>query len=250
MDLGREAGQVGGFLERGVAAADHRDLAILEEEPVARRAGRHAATAQARLAVEPEPQRRRPGRDDHGLRPVLGAAGPDAERPLGEVDPIDVDVDHPRPEPLGLGAHGGHQVGPLDAVLEARIVLDVAGEHQLAARGGAREDDRLEARAGRVDRGGQAGRTRPDDDDLGIDPTLGRPDRRRAAGLLGLLVEDRDAEAPEGLRWLRRRGRWRRAVGAVGHVSIVARERYSQGVYGGGSRRGLRRSAAGVRGVP
>ena len=183
VDLGREAGQVGRLLERGVAAADDRDLAVLEEEPVARRAGRHAAAAQPRLAVEAEPQRRRAGGDDHGLGAVLGAARPDAERALGEVDPIDVDVDHPRPEALGLGAHGGHQVGPLDAVLEARVVLDVAGEHQLAARRGAGEDDRLEVGAGRVDRGGQAGRARADDDDLGIDPALGRPDRRRAAGL-------------------------------------------------------------------
>ena len=39
-----------------------------------------------------------------------------------------------RPEALGLGAERGHQVGALDAVGEARVVLDVAGEHQLAAR--------------------------------------------------------------------------------------------------------------------
>ena len=134
VDLGREAGEVRRLLERGVAATDHGDLAVLEEEAVARRAGRHAATAQSGLALEPEPQRRRAGGDDHGLGAVLGAAGPDAERALGEVDAIDVDVEHARPEALGLGAHGGHQVGALDGVLEARVVLDVAGQHQLPAR--------------------------------------------------------------------------------------------------------------------
>ena len=93
MHLGREPGQVGGLLERGVAAADHGDLAVLEEEAVARRAGRHASAAQSGLAVETEPQRRRAGGDDHGLGPVLGAARPDAERALGEVHAIDVDVE-------------------------------------------------------------------------------------------------------------------------------------------------------------
>ena len=169
VDLGREAGQVGRLLERGVAAADDGDLAVPEEEPVAGRARRHAAAAQAGLAVEPEPQRRRAGGDDHGLRAVLGAAGPDAERALGEVDPVDVDVDDARAEALGLGAHRGHQLGALDAVREARVVLDVAGEHQLAARRRTGEDDRLEVRARGVDRGGQPGRAGADDDHLGLD---------------------------------------------------------------------------------
>ena len=169
VDLGREAGEVGRLLERGVAAADHGDLAVLEEEAVACRAGRHAAPAQPGLAVEPEPQRRGARGDDHGLCPVLGATGPDPERPLGEVHPIDVDVEQPRAEPLGLGAHRGHQVGALDAVDEPGVVLDVAGEHQLAARRGARQHDRLEIRARRIDRGGQAGRPGADDDQVRLD---------------------------------------------------------------------------------
>ena len=96
VDLRREAGQVGRLLEGRVAAADDRDLAVLEEEPVARRAGRHAAAAQPGLAVEPEPQRRRPGRDDDRLGAVLRAARPDPERALREVDAVDVDIDEAR----------------------------------------------------------------------------------------------------------------------------------------------------------
>ena len=183
--LGREAGQVGRLLERGVAAADDGDLAVLEEEAVAGRAGRHAAATQPRLAVEAEPQRRRAGGDDHGLGAVFGAARPDAERPLGEVDAVDVDVDEARAEPLGLGAHRGHQVGALDAVREARVVLDVAGQHQLAAGRGARQHDRLEVGAGGVDRGGQPGRAGADDDDLRVDPVLAAANGRWATGLLG-----------------------------------------------------------------
>ena len=55
MDLAREAGQEQGLLERGVAAADDRDLLVPEEEPVARGAGADAAAAQPGLALEAEP---------------------------------------------------------------------------------------------------------------------------------------------------------------------------------------------------
>ena len=133
VDLRREAGQVGRLLERGVAAADDRDLLVAEEEAVARGAGGHAAAAQPRLALEPQPHRRRAGRDDDRLGLVLDAARPDPERALREVDPVDVDVDDVRAEALRLLAEQGHQVRALDAVGEARVVLDVAREHQLAA---------------------------------------------------------------------------------------------------------------------
>ena len=213
VDLRREAGQVGRLLERGVATADHGDLAIAEEEPVARRARGHAAAPQARLAVEPEPQRRGPGGDDDGLRPVLGAACPQPEWPAAEIDPVDVDVDHPRTHAFGLAAHRGHQVRALDGVHEPRVVLDVAGQHQLAAGRRTGQDDRFEVGPRGIDRGGQSRRPRADDDDLGVDPALGAPDRRRPAGRGGPLrirVNDRDAEPAE-------RVRRPAAVGAVCH---------------------------------
>ena len=118
----------------------------------------------------------------------------------GEVDPVDVDVDDPRPEPLGLGAERGHQVGALDAVREARVVLDVAGEHQLAAGRGAGEDHRLEVGPGGVDRGGQAGRPGSDDHDLGLDPAVAAlVNGRWAAGpatASAVGVDHRDARSP------------------------------------------------------
>ena len=138
VDLRREPGQVGRLLERGVAAADDGDLAVAEEEAVTGRARGDPTAAEPRLRVEAEPQRRCAGRDDDRLGPVLGAARPDAERALGEVDAVDVDVEQPRPEALGLGAERGHQVGALHALGEAGVVLDVRGEHELSAGGGAR----------------------------------------------------------------------------------------------------------------
>src|SRR5215208_4240573 len=76
VDLRREAGQVARLLERGVAAADHRDLLVAEEEAVAGGAGGNTAAPKPRLAVEPEPHRRRAGRDDDRLALVLDAARP------------------------------------------------------------------------------------------------------------------------------------------------------------------------------
>ena len=70
----------------------------------------------------------------------------------------------PRADMLGLGPHLLHQPRPLDRLGEARIILDVGGDHQLAARLEAREQQRLQHGARGVDRGGVAGRTRADDD--------------------------------------------------------------------------------------
>ena len=76
-----------------------------------------------------------------------------------------------RPEALGLGAHGGHQVRALDPVGEAGVVLDITGQHQLAARLGTGDDHWLQVGPRRIDRSRESGRAGSDDDDLGIDPT-------------------------------------------------------------------------------
>ena len=207
VDLGREAGQVGRLLEGGVATTDDGDLAVLEEEAVTGRARAHAAAPQARL--------RRRGPSHRAEAPVATITAwarysvPRAqmpERALGEVDPVDVDIDHPGTEALRLGAHRGHQLRALDAVGEARVVLDVAGQHQLAAGRRARQDDRLEVGPRGVDGRGQAGRPGADDDDLGVDPALAAGDGGRSAGPgqgrgVGRRVDHRDREATE---WVRR----------------------------------------------
>ena len=66
MDQGDAAGVVGEverLLDRGVAAADHHDFLVAEEEPVAGRAGRDAKAAIGLLARQAEPARLRAGRE-------------------------------------------------------------------------------------------------------------------------------------------------------------------------------------------
>src|SRR6185436_16868513 len=116
--------QIGRLLERRVAAPDNGDLAVAEEEPVTGRARRNATAPEAGLALEPEPQRRCTGGDDHRIRAVFRAPGPEAERALAEIDLVHVDVDHACTEAGCLVAHRVHQLRPLDAVREARVVLD------------------------------------------------------------------------------------------------------------------------------
>ena len=69
---------------------------------------------------------------------------------------------------LGLLLHLLHQPGALDDVGEARIVLDVGGDGELAARLDALDQDRLQHGARGIDRGGVAGRAGADDDKLGV----------------------------------------------------------------------------------
>src|SRR6266581_4288973 len=65
------------------------------------------------------------------------------------------------------GARGTlHELRALDAFRETGIVLDVGRDHELTARDGAGDDERLEVRPRRIDGGGQARGARADDDDI------------------------------------------------------------------------------------
>ena len=105
-----------------------------------------------------------------------------------------------RPEALGLGAEAAHQLGALDPVGEARVVLDVARDHQLAAGLVAGDDDRGEVGPRGVDRGGQAGRAGADDDDVRLAGAIGgNGDRRGSLGRLCVTGgAEVDREAAEG----------------------------------------------------
>ena len=86
--------------------------------------------------------------------------------PCRQVDGVGVGGDEPGAEALGLLAEPRHQLGAHDAVGEAGVVLDVGGEHELAAGGEALDDERREVRARGVDGRGQTGGAGADDDDL------------------------------------------------------------------------------------
>ncbi|MGY4482612.1 hypothetical protein ACVWWR_001803 [Bradyrhizobium sp. LM3.2] len=108
--------------------------------------------------------------EDHGLGEIdVAAIAGEAERPLRGVE-----LDHQIG--LDLGAHMQrlllhllHQPGALDHVGEARIVLDIGRDGELAARLDALDQDRLEHCARGVDRRRVAGGAGADDDDLCMD---------------------------------------------------------------------------------
>src|SRR5262249_47423263 len=151
------------LLHRRVAAADDRNLFAFEEEAVTRRAATHATRLQALFIRKTQPHRARARRHDDRVRCELLLGGPQMERPAGKVNAHDIAHDRLRAEALGLRLELVHHLRPQDAFLEARIVLHVAGDHQLAAGLLALEDHRAQIGARRVDGGGVAGWPRADD---------------------------------------------------------------------------------------
>ena len=160
-----EPGQEGGLLDRGVAAADHGDVLLAEEETVTRRTPGHATTGELRLVGQAELAVARTRRQDHRPRRVGVGGGLDDLHLAGEVDLDDVVGDQLGAEPLGLGAHVVHQGRAHDAVAEAGEVLDLGGVHQRAASGHRTlEHQRVQRGPRGVDRGRVARRSGADDD--------------------------------------------------------------------------------------
>ena len=165
--LRREIGEVERLLDRGIAAADDDDILVAEEEAVAGRTGRNAEAAEMLLGRDAEPFRLRAGRDDERIAGVdLAAVAGEPERPLREIDRRDVVGDELRADMFGLRAHLLHQPRALDRRGEARIILDVGRDHELAAGLKTRDQHGFEHGAGRINGGGIAGRAGADDDEL------------------------------------------------------------------------------------
>ena len=104
-----------------------------EEEAVAGGARRQAVAQQPRLGLEPEHQALCTGGDDHRVGGELTIADHDLERSLAEVDRGDLLGEELGTEPRRLLAELDHQLRAHDAVGEAGKVLDIGGQHQLAA---------------------------------------------------------------------------------------------------------------------
>ena len=126
----------------------------------------------AASSVEAEHQRLGAGGDDDRLGLVgglggVGVADPDPERAGRQVDPGHLLGADLGAEARGLLAEAHHQLGAHDPLGEAGEVLDLGGEHQLAAglvAGGRRlalDDQRGEVGPGGVDGGGEAGGAGP-----------------------------------------------------------------------------------------
>ena len=156
----RQLAEVGRLFKSGVAAPDYRQLLALEEEPVADGAVGDALPHEPHLRVKVQPARVGAARHDHAQGPSLLTRGPHDERVCPEVYLGHVVLDQLRAHPLSLRSHLLHQVGPHHRVLEAGIVLHIAGQHELAAVPRTHVYDGAEPRAGTVDRGRETGRTR------------------------------------------------------------------------------------------
>ena len=100
------------------------------------------------------------------LGPVLVVADPDPEGPLREVDLRHVVGDELGAEALGLLAEVLHHLRPEHAARVARVVLDVARDHELAAPVDPLDDQGLHVRSRGVESGGVSRRGPADHDDF------------------------------------------------------------------------------------
>src|SRR5207249_6520031 len=119
-----------------------------------------------------QPPRPRAGGDDERLRAHLALVEREQERPPGKLGLAGGPRGELGAEARRLPPEAVHHLRAEDALGEAGVVVDVGRQHELAAGhvGGilaraALDDQRLEVRARRVERGGQAGRPGPQDDD-------------------------------------------------------------------------------------
>ena len=165
-DLRRKPRQIGRLFHRRVTAADHGDLAIAEEKPVAGRAGGHAVAHQQALGRQSEQSGRRSRRDDDRPGRPLAIIRADEEGADRQVDRRDLAGEDLGPETLGLGTHFRHQRRTHDPVAKAGPVLDHRGQRQLATSLQTFDDQRMQTGPGRIERRRETGRSRPDDDDL------------------------------------------------------------------------------------
>jgi hypothetical protein len=170
----RELGEEGRLLHRGVAASDDQDILALVEEPVTGGAGGDPADARPELELlrKPQPARARAGGDDDRLRDDLALVDVQGERTARKVHLLQAAAGELRGEAFRLPAEAFHHLRPEDALRESGVVVDIGGEHELAARhvsgivaAAALHDQRLQVRPGGVQGGGQAGGARPEDDD-------------------------------------------------------------------------------------
>ena len=168
-DLVGEVGEEQRLLDGGVAAADHQHFLAAIEKAVAGGAGGYAIAAEFLLRRQIEPARLGAGRENKAIGKIdVAGIAFDTERAASELDLVHMVGDDFGADMLGLLLHLLHQPGPLDDVGEARIVLDVGGDGELAARLHALDQDRIEHGARAIDRRRIAGGAGPDDHELGV----------------------------------------------------------------------------------
>lgn len=165
-DRASEAGQEGCLFHRGVAAADHDDVLVTEEEAVAGGAGADAAAEEAFFTGNAEVTGCRAHGEDDRVRGVRFAVRDDRLDRAAEIDLFDVLGADVGIEAKCLLTHLFHQVGAHDSFAESGEVLDLGGGHEGATELGSLEEQGLELSARGVDTSGVAGRSGTDNDDV------------------------------------------------------------------------------------
>ncbi len=162
-------GQIERFLDRGIAAADDDNLLAAKEKPVAGGAGRHAKAAKDVLARQTEPARLGAGGEDQGVADIdVARIAARHKRPPREIDRLNQVDDNPGPDMLGLLLHLLHQPRALDHLGEARVILDIGRDRQLASGLQPGDQQRFEIGARRINRCSVARRAGADDQDLAV----------------------------------------------------------------------------------
>ena len=163
-DLAGESGQEQALFQGAVAAANHHDFPVLEEETIAGGAIADAAAGQLRLARNLQLARGCAHGQDDGFGLVflleLSAQG---EGMLRQVQLQHVIILDSRAELLGLFLESFSQICAAQTLGEAGIILDFVGQGHLAADVVPGEEDRIQLGAGSVEPRGKTGGTAADD---------------------------------------------------------------------------------------
>ncbi len=163
-----DAGKIEGFLDCGIAAADHGHMLLLVEEAVAGGASRHAFAHEQFFRRQAEILRRCAGRDDQGIAGVFARISDQADRFLIQLGRMDVVENDFRVEALGVLQKAPHQFRALHAMSVSWPVFDVGRGHQLAALGQTRDEYRRQVGACRVDRRRIAGGAGTENQNFGV----------------------------------------------------------------------------------
>ena len=166
--LAGKLGEEHRLLHSGVAAAHHGHFLAAEEEAIAGGTGRNAETAELRLIGQAQPARLGAGGDHDCIGgPALAAVRFQHKRALRHINPGHDISDDLGADMAGLGFHLHHQIGAHHHGF-ARPILHFGGDGQLAARLQALDQHRVQQGARGIDGSGIAGRTRTDNQNLGM----------------------------------------------------------------------------------
>ncbi|MCG3139490.1 MAG: hypothetical protein HDKAJFGB_00365 [Anaerolineae bacterium] len=152
------------FLQRAVAAADDRHLFAAKEKPVAGRAVRNAASRQFQFARHAQTTRRRARRNHRAFgfiaRAIFRLQDKGMRLKIYALHMVGLET---RAEFFSLLFHQFRQFGPGDAIGKPRIIFHFVRQRDLSAKFIAANQKRIQIRARRVQRGGQARRSRTND---------------------------------------------------------------------------------------